>query len=654
MKEKNKLTDKYSWLEKDSEKVSLWANKNSKPTKKYFSALNRDKYLKRYKELLNTESELLPSIRGNRYFFRKKLVGEDESSIYFKVGLNGTHIKLLDPKKLRFGVIQEWNVSKNGSYIQVSFSKEANDRCVLKVFDVEHRKFIKDTIESERYPSFQAWNVDSTGFWYARGEKGHILSDEKYFKKIYYHKIGQDAGSDVLYFDIDLKKDDWPMIARSSDGVYELVNIHHKDDTSTIYFRNNSWNDKNFIKITNKKKAHSFAKAEGGYIYMITDDKAPNDKILRRAISNSSLGKWETFVPERGHKLESWILQKDYLVLEYMENVVSKLYFLNLRTGKISEYKLPSIGSLDGFSTQYGVDKLFYRFSSLDAPISTYLINLNDLSQKLYWRSGTKIKAKLEIKQEWSKSKDGTKIPMFIMKKAGTKGLSPTIVYSYGGFGISSNPSFRSSVIPFIENGGTFVIANIRGGGEFGKNWHESSIKNKFHKKSEDLASVLKYLSDNKYSSPNKLALWGGSNGGLVVSVMCLRYPQLFKAALIDVPVTDMLRFHLFHGGRWWIHDYGDPDDKKMRKYLLSYSPYHNVEDKEYPSILLMTGRHDDRVHPMHTYKFFAKLKENKSRKNPILLRIEENAGHSGAGKIKPAIEKFSDMMVFLDKELSE
>lgn len=646
-------TDKYRWLEEGSKRTRDWVRAQEKPTNKYLAGVNKRGNLhKRFGQLMNVETENRPIQRGKLIFFRLRKVGEDQMSLYVKSGLRGKPQLLIKPQKLDLGVIHDWHVSKDAKYIAIGFSKASNDRVVIKIFDVKRKRFIDDTITSERYPHFLTWNPDSSGFWYVRGEDSQAVGkEEKYYKKVYYHELNQPVDGDKLVFGANLAKDDWPMFGISHDGRYQIVNVSHRRELTTVYFRD-THNNASFINITGNIKARSFADAETDYIYMVTDDKAPNRKILRRKITQSSLGKWEVFVPESKFKLESWFLLKEKLLLEYTENVSSKIYLFDLKSKKTKESELPGIGSIDGYSTAYDNSSLFFSFSSLNIPPSIYELNLKTGGQKLYWRSKVKIHGRLELNQEWAKSKDGTRIPMFILKTKGKKGASPTLVNAYGGFDTSELPAFRSSVIPFVEDGGIFVVANVRGGGEFGKKWYEAAIQKKQHKRFEDLAAVLKYLVAKKYTSSDKLAVWGGSNGGLLMSVMALQYPELFKAALISVPVTDMLRFHLFHGGRWWMHDYGDPDDKSMRKYLLSYSPYHNVGTKNYPSMLFLTAEQDDRVHPMHTFKFFAKLKENKNQKNPLLLRIDRGAGHSGSGKIQATIEKFSDMFAFLYKEI--
>ena len=647
------IKDKYRWLENDSNRTKQWVRKQEEFTTKYLAGIKSKNLLrKRFKELLDVDIEHMPSIRKGKYFFRARKKGEDQASVFYKKGLSGKPVLLIDPRKLKFGTIQNWRVSKDGKYIAVEFSLSSNDRHVIKIFDVGKKKFLKDTIASERYPYFQCWNVNSSGFWYMRGEPGHPSREEKYYKRIYYHTLGQSVWKDKLFYGEGLSKNDSPNFGRSHDGRYQTITIHHIDRTTTVYFRDTQNFNDDFINITGDMKALSRAMAENGYIYLITEHKASNRKILRRKILENSLGKWEVFVSESKFRLADNVLLKNHLVIEYIENVSSKLYLLDLKTRKKKSIKLPGLGSVNGFSSEYDGNELFYSFSSLDIPTSNYRLDLKTLKQKMYWRLKLKLPSDLVLRQEWATSKDVTKIPMFILKRKNPKYPSPTLVYAYGGFHISQLPEFRSSVIPFIENGGIFVLANIRGGGEFGKKWHDAIIKDRQHKRFEDLASVLKHLIARKYTVPEKMGVWGGSNGGLLMSVMALRYPKLFKAALIMVPVTDMVRYHLFHGGRWWFYDYGNPEDKKMRKYLLSYSPYHNVGKEDYPAMMIMTGEHDDRVHPMHSYKFFAKLKDNKKQKNALILKIERQAGHGGAGKLKATINKLTDMFSFLYKEL--
>ncbi|MDP3875264.1 MAG: prolyl oligopeptidase family serine peptidase [bacterium] len=647
-------TDTYRWLEKDSKRTQKWIGVQEKQTNKYFrNTRSRNILKKQFKDLLDVDVEHVPVVRDKKYFFRRRKRGEDQASLFLKHGLKGEPILLINPSDFRFGTIQNWCVSKDAKYIAIDFSLSSNDRHIIKIFDVIRKRFLKDTITSERYPYFQTWNSDSSGFWYAKGENGHSIAEEKYYKRIYYHILGQLILEDKLFFGKDLIKDDRPNIACSHDGRYQIITVYHNANrTTTVYFRDTQYLESNFINITKNIKALSSARAEDGFIYLFTDHNAPNCKILRRKIMLNSLDKWEVFVPESKSKLDGYVLLKNYLALEYIENVSSKVYMINLEDGKKVNIKLPSLGFVGSYGVEYEGNELFFNFSSLNIPNSIYRLNLKTLKQELYWKPKLKLPANLSLSQEWTTSKDGTKIPMFILKMKDNRRISPTLVYAYGGFGISILPKFRGSVIPFIENGGIFILANIRGGGEFGKKWHEAVVKNKQHKRFEDFAAVLKHLVDQKYTIPEKLSIWGGSNGGLLMSVMALRYPKLFKVALIEVPVTDMLRFHLFHGGRLWFHDYGDPSNKKMSKYLLSYSPYHNVGRENYPAMMITTAEHDDRVHPMHAYKFFAKLQANKNQTNSLLLKIEKQAGHGGADKLKATINKLVDTFSFLYKEL--
>jgi len=659
MKEKNISNDPYRWLEKDSKKVNTWINKQGEITSKYFSSANKIKELKKkLNKLYKKDTSFLPNICKNKYYFRIRKSNEDQPSIYVKSGLRGKPKLLLNINKLssKYGSLYEWKVSKDEKYLSLQFSKSSNDKCDVRIFDIKNNKFLEDYIPSNHYPYFNAFNIDSTGFWYSRGESNSKSGDEKYNKKIYYHKIGESINKDKLFFGQDLTKEDWPTLNTSYDGRYLFIHIHQKDNNTKIYFADSTKNEICFINLTKNIDAKSYAKTDGQYIYLKTDYKAPNGKILRKKISDIKLkNNWEIYIKETQNNIEEWCLTRKYIFLEYLVNVNSQLYYFDLKTKKQKEIILPCLGSINAYSSEFNSEVLFFSYVSFNLPTTHYVLDLNSLKYKIYWKSKKIINTdNFVVKQEWSISKDGTNIPMFIVHKKGLNqnSLNPTLVYAYGGFNSSLTPHFSPSLVPFLEDGGIYVSANIRGGNEFGDRWNKSVILKKRHKCFEDFASVLEHMTKRKYTNPNKIAIWGGSNGGLLMSVIMLRYPDLFKTAIISVPVTDMLRYHLFNGGRWWMSEYGDPDNKVMRKYLLSYSPYHNVGNLNYPSALFMTSDHDDRVHPMHSYKMVARLQENKNQKNPIILDIQKNSGHSGSGKISSQIDKMSRMFAFLYKEL--
>ncbi len=659
MKHKSKKkTDSFHWLERNSPKVTGWINDQQKKTDHYLSKCKNNSLLKkRFKKLLRVETMMLPHRTREYIYYRYRKNNEEQPSLYRQHGTKGHRELLINPNKLSGkdkSFIVDWMVSHNGKFILVAFSKADNDCYELRIFDIRVKKFLKDIIPSELYPNINAWNAESTGFWYSKGSK-KVKGEEKFHKRIYFHNIGGPISKDQLVFGGSLHKHDYPSVQLSHDKKCLITTVVRIDWTTSVFYKDLKNIKHKFIEITKGLNAESFPYVNNGYIYLLTNHKAPNYKVLRRKISDNNLGPWETFIKENKHKLEGLHSVSGYIFLSYIENVVSKLYVIDLHNGKKKQIDLPGLGSMHYFSTDFDSGEIFFSYSSFSSPITFYRVLGNNPKLSFFWQQ--KLSADLnniQVSQKWYKSKDGTKIPMFIINKKGLKidGNNPALVYAYGGFNSSETPAFGGTTIPFIEDGGVFVVVNIRGGGEFGKKWHDAGKLKKKHKAFEDFADALKYLVKNKYSNSQKIAIHGGSNGGLLVSVIMLRYPELFKTAVIAVPVTDMLRYHLFNGGRWWIAEYGDPENSEMKKYLLKYSPYHNIKKENYPSALIVTSDKDDRVHPMHSYKFTAALQENKYQKNPILLRVERNAGHSGTSSMTPFIEKSADMYAFIYKQL--
>lgn len=649
--------DKYAWLEKDSPKTEEWVDFEHNQTVKYLrNTKNREKLRRDLKKLFRTDTMLCPTIRGNMHFFRYRKSNEDQFSIYVKVGEKGKSELLLSFLTLRKlgGTLSSWSVSENGKFIALQLSASSNDKNVIKIFDVQKRKVLKDVVDSSLYPYFSAWNRDSLGFWYVKGVNTSP-GNEKYYKKIFYHQLGDNVGNDKIFFGDNIAKTDWPIISSSLNGNHIVINVRHENDTTSCYYRNAKDLNSPFIKIFKGIIGDSHAIPINQKIYFITDHEAPNKKILSLDYGDAHKNSWKIEVKEQKNKIDGLGFTKNYILINYLNNITSNLVAHNLITKKDAKIDIPSLGSISSIITRLDYKDSYLTFSSFNSPHVIYKLSNSTLKLSTYWRAESAANYKdIEVKQEWVASNDGTKIPMFVVHKKDVvrNKNTPTLVYAYGGFATSITPSFIETIYPFLNAGGVYVSVNIRGGDEFGKKWHESAIKNKRHKAFEDFSSVLRSLSHSKKTSREKICIWGASNGGLLMSVMMTRYPDLFKCAVIQVPVTDMLKFHLFNGGRWWINDYGDPDNKKMREYLESYSPYHNVKDFNYPTAFFVTARQDDRVHPMHSFKMVAKLKSNKKQVNPILLRAEKKAGHSGGGKISSFIERYADIFAFVFKEL--
>jgi len=648
----------FYWLEKSSIRRETWIKKQQRETSAYFSKFSgRDVLKNRLEKFLRTDEMRIPVPRGNLYFFRYRKSNEEQPSVYVKRGLNGKPKSLLNPDELprEIRVVKSWHVSRDGRFIAFELSQAGNDRHVIKVFDARRKTFTKDLIPETGYPYFSSWENSSSGFWYIRGSS-KTKNGEKYYKKIYFHRLGEEFTKDKFVFEESLKKEDWPGVSQSTDGRYLVFTVYKNNNNTDVFLRDLKGKKGGSVKITRGLNAESYAYINNNWIYLITNHKAPNNKIIKsKILEGGKTGRWITHIPETRNKLEKWSVTGNYIFLEYLVKAHSKLVFVPFKGEEKGEIKLLEMGSIGAFSSEEEGRELFYSFSSPTSPHAIYKIDLNNLKTKLFWKNkSSKDLRNLTTAQKWCRSVDGTSIPMFIVKnrKQRLDGQSPTLVYAYGGFGLSLNPGFWPIMIPFLNDGGIFVLANIRGGGEFGEKWHKSAILRKKHKSFEDFSAVIKYLIREKYTSQNKVAIMGGSNGGLLVCVTLLNNPDLIKAALVYVPVTDMLRFHLFDGGRFWMSEYGNPDSPRMKKYLLSYSPYHNLKERNYPSTLFFTAEKDDRVNPLHTYKMFARMKQNPAQKNPNLLRVEREAGHSGANFISPVIEEAVDALSFVYKEL--
>ncbi len=661
MNRQSPITDNpYLWLEKKSKKVEEWLACEQKETLAYFSESKDTHNLKeRFEKIFRSDSMRIPVYKKGYLFFRYKKSDEEVASLYMQKGLAGKPELLFNPSLLSKKdevVINGWDVSNDANYVVFEFSKFGNDKNELRIFDVRKKIFLEEVIPETHYPYFQDWNFDSTGFWYMRRREKTKKGEEKYHKCLYFHKLGGSIKEDVVFFDKGLEKEDYPILISSHSARYITITVHKSDSNTRVYLYDIQDEKRIFLEVTKGLIAESRPYIENNFIYLYTDHNAPNGKILRREILVSGLGEWEEYISETSSKLESIFGVSGFLLLQYLVNASTKLYAIDIKTKKRQEIKLPDIGTISTFTSDYKTQTVFIEFSSFYIPRRIYRVNLKSFSIKSIWKSDIKIKENnYIILQEWYVSKDGTRIPMYIVHKKIIKrsGDNPTLVYAYGGFGHSITPEFYPEVLPFLEDGGIFVVVNIRGGGEFGKKWYKDAILKNKQKGFDDFSFALKFLTNQKYTNPNKIGIWGGSNGGLLMSVTMLQHPELYKTALIAVPVTDMLRFHLFDGGSHWISEYGNPNDKEMKKTLLKYSPYHNIMTKNYPSAMFITADKDDRVHPMHSFKMVARLKNNTAQKNKILLLVENDSGHSGSSLVTPHIKKNTSMFIFLYKELN-
>jgi prolyl oligopeptidase len=660
------IHDPYRWLEADdSKEISTWIKQQNRFSEAALSHLPiRKKLAKRIAELLKVDTIGAPVPKKGFYFIMQRKKDQDLGVLYVSKGLYGKRKVLIDQNKLskdKTTIIRRWSPSPDGKLLVYALSEQANDQSAMYVLDVLSGKKLNDYIPANHYPSDMRWNPDGSGFWYSRSSEGAPKDEVKLHKKVYYHKLGDDAEKDQLVFGNDINKDAWPIASVSMDGRWLLISVRTstgKIRRNDLYLKDLARSESGFLPIVKDREASFHGWMHRGILYVLTNDHAPNWKLMTVPLENAMLGikHWKTIIPEGKHVINDATTIADRLFVETLENVHSVFRMRDLSGKFISEIKLPPLGSLQGFGGEKEGDEMFLSFASFTIPFRTYRFDLKTNRLSLFEQTKVNVDVKkLATKQVWFRSKDGTNVPMFLIYQKGIKlnGKNPVLLYGYGGFSISQRPSFSSLRAAFLELGGIYALPNLRGGGEFGEKWHRAGTQKKKQNVFDDFAAAAEWLIKHNYTDHNHLAAFGWSNGGLLMGAMLTQHPELFKAVVVGAPVIDMLRFHKFHGGRHWIADYGNPDDPKAFKYLLKYSPYHNIKSGvAYPATLIVTAEGDDRVHPMHAYKFAARLQKENASSNPILLRVEGKAGHGGAASIRRTVQQHADIYGFIAWQL--
>lgn len=658
------IADPYRWLENNNKEVQQWIKKQNKFTR---SELNKIKIRKNIKnrliQIFRKETIGVPIPRGNRYFFEKLDKNNDLSILYVQDGLKGKPRILIDPNKFsksKNSILNLWYPSYDGKLMAYGLSKFGNDQSTIYIMDVETKKKLSDIIPGKFYPSSIVWNPNGSGFWYTRRPLKVTKGEERLHQKVYYHKLGSDFKNDQLIFGENIAKEDIPWVEISEDGRYLLITVYKlsgKTENTALYIYDLENESKGFIPVIDNIDALFWGTIHRDRIFILTNHKASLWKLLSIKIEKvfkkiKKTNDFEIIIPESKFKLENFLLIKDNILIETLENAQSVLWRYHLNGKLIEKIQLPPFGSITYLSGEKEGDEFFFGFTSFLVPHNVYRFDIVNNRLSLFKTSEVNINLdNFKVQQVWYESKDKTKVPMFLIHKKDLQlnGNNPTMLYGYGGFNISLTPHFQEQIFPFLENGGVYAITNIRGGGEFGEDWHQAGIRNKKQNSFDDFISAAEWLIKEKYTNPNKLAIFGWSNGGLLVASVMIKKPELFKAAVIGAPLADMLRYHLFFGGKYWIPEYGSVEEKEMFQYLLSYSPYHNIRNGiSYPATLIITGSQDDRVHPMHAYKLAARLQEANLSSNPILLRTETKTGHSGPRSRSRLIEMLTDIWAFI------
>lgn len=654
------VKDPYRWLEDDmSKETGDWVSRQNVATFNYLDNIPfREALRQRLETLWNYEKLSAPFKEGGYTYFYKNTGLQNQFVLYrYKTGADPKTAEVfLDPNTFKEdGTISLGGLSfsENGKIAAYAISEGGSDWRKVLVMNTETREILEDTIVDVKF-SGMSWKAND-GFFYSSYDKpkGSELSDKTDQHKLYYHKLGTPQSSDKIIFGAAPgEKHRYVGGFVTEDDNYLVVTASVSTSGNKLFIKDLNKPNSPFVTILDHTDSDTYViENTGSKLYLNTNLNAPNKKVVTVDASNPTPENWVDFIPETENVL-SPSSGGEYIFAEYMIDAVSKVIQYDLEGNRIREVELPGVGSAGGFGAKRTETELYYSFTNYVTPGSIYKYNMAEGTSELYSQPEIDFNPdNYESKQVFYTSKDGTKVPMIITHKKGLKmdGKNPTILYGYGGFNISLTPTFSITNAVWMEQGGIYAVPNLRGGGEYGKEWHKAGTKMKKQNVFDDFIAAAEYLIDNKYTSSNYLAIRGGSNGGLLVGATMTQRPDLMKVALPAVGVLDMLRYHTFTAGAGWAYDYGTAnDDKEMFEYLKGYSPVHNVkEGVEYPATLITTGDHDDRVVPAHSFKFAAELQEKQSGTNPTLIRIETDAGHGAGTPVSKTIEQYADIFGF-------
>src|SRR6266568_3545505 len=662
-----KFIDPYRWLEDaSSTDTKQWVNDELGYTRAILDPLpGRERLHKRLGELLSIGTLSAPQIGGNYYFYTRRHGTQNQPVLLVREGINGTDRALVDVNQLAADgtvALDWWTPSEDGKYVAYGTSPSGSEMSTLHVIETATGKLLPDSLERTRAASI-AWKLDNSGFYYTRyPKKGDVpAGQEMYNRHVFYHELGDDPGADdKLIFGEGRDAEDWPGVSLSNDGHWLLINVSQGWTKSELFLMDVKKGTPP-TRITTGKNFLYGGEVYNNKLFVTTNEDAPRYRVFVADAGNYDREAWKELIPQTDAVLQGTAVFGGKLFAQYEQNASSQLKLFDLDGKKISDLTLPAIGTVFGSGGRWDRDEMFFGFQSFTFAPSIYRYDLKDSSTSLW----TKVDAPsidpaaYDVNQEWFQSKDGTRVPMFVVHKKGVgkNGKNPTLLTAYGGFNVSLTPSFSRTAYLWMEHGGVYAVANLRGGAEFGEDWHRAGMLDKKQNVFDDMIAAAEHLIAEKNTDKNHLAVQGGSNGGLLMGAMITQRPDLFRAIVCQVPLLDMLHYQDFQIAKLWIPEYGSSENPEQFKWLYAYSPYHHVKPgAEYPSILFMTADTDTRVDPMHAKKMAALMQaeaaNGQSRERPILLRIEPKAGH-GAGKpVTKQIEEFTDIYSFLFLQL--
>lgn len=653
-----KVADPFRPLEDDrSPATAAWVEAENQVTNAYLSKIPfRAKLLKRLKEVADFEKVSTPFKKNDKWYVYKNNGLQNQSVLYQMDELGGPLREFLDPNKLSDDgtvALQSTSFSKDGKYMAYVISRSGSDWQEIYVKDIATGELLTDHIEWAKFGGAQ-WC--GNGFYYSAydaPEKGKEFSSKNEVHKVYYHKIGTPQSQDVLFYQNPAYPLRFYSVSINDEETVMFLYESGAGSGQNVYVRDLRVPNAQFIQMTsNLDMQYNPIGTIGDNIYMLTNDGAPRGRVMVANIHKPGFKDWKELVPESKHMLDNVEFADDKMVLTYNQDASTHLYLYTIDGKEITEIKLPTVGRA-GFSSERGQKECFYSFSSFTVPGTIYQYDIAQNKSTLYTAPKVKFDLnKYTTQQVFFTSKDGTRVPMFLTYKKDMKrnGKNPVFLYGYGGFNVALPPSFSSMRIPFLENGGIYVQVNLRGGSEYGEEWHVAGTKMQKQNVFDDFISAAEWLITNNFTSKNHIAIVGGSNGGLLVGACMTQRPDLFKVCIPQVGVMDMLRYHKFTIGWNWAPDYGTSEDsKEMFQYLYGYSPLHNLKKGvSYPATLVTTADHDDRVVPAHSFKFAATLQECQGGSAPVLIRIDSKAGHGSGKPLAKQLEEQADIYSFI------
>ncbi|MDQ2900493.1 MAG: prolyl oligopeptidase family serine peptidase [Acidobacteriota bacterium] len=647
------ITDPYRWLEdQNSPETRAWIDSQIEYTKSLLDPLpGRERLHKRVEDLAKVEVMSAPVKRGNRYFFTKRMPNQNQAVLYMRSGFAGQDQALVDPNPLtpdQTSSAHIEGVSRDGSLLAYGLRSGGEDEITLHLMDTATRADRPDRLERARIMNV-ALMPDNKSFYYSKSLKEG--------PRVYRHQMGTDPSKDPLIFGEKFGPTDIVGCNVSESGKYLLLLVYHGSAAikTEVYFQDLRANGP-ITPLVNDIEARFLPEFAGDRVFIMTNWKAPNSRVLLADLANPSREHWREVVPEGSSVLESIDTVGGKLAATYLENVISKIRLYDESGKLLREMKLPGIGTVPGLHGKWEDDETFFEFTSFVEPGTIYRYRIAEDKRDVWFqRTSSLDPASVDTKQVWFKSKDGTKIPMFVMTPRGAKldKHQPVILTGYGGFNLSMTPHYTVEGAAWLQSGGTYAVVNLRGGSEFGEKWHRAGMLANKQNVFDDFIGAAQYLIAEGYTSPARLAIRGGSNGGLLVGAAITQRPDLFKAAVCAVPLLDMIRFQNFKVAKYWTSEYGSSDDPEQFKYIYKYSPYHHVEKgAKYPAVMLVTGDSDTRVDPLHARKMTALLQASTTSGLPVVLHYDKKAGHSGGLPISKQVDDTTDQLSFLAWQL--